>query len=229
MTMASVAARLLAGIALALAILLSVLLTSSTAGAEAYVAGMLGGVFPDNLDDVQDGAGGRYADLSTDAGFATGAKLGYFFPEVSWLGVETEVFVAFPRVRGQTVPGSGPGCPCTLATSGGNMQVVTWAFNAIARYPHERFQPYAGLGLGLFFADLNTRSSEWDSGVPGLNVLAGLRYVIDRRFAVFGEYKYNHASFTFDRAVEVSTGGFTSLKADYSANLFVVGFSFRFK
>jgi opacity protein-like surface antigen len=106
------------------------------------------------------------------------------------------------------------------------MTVVTWAFNAIIRYPGEKFQPYAGVGLGLFFAQFNDEG-DWDKAVPGLNALAGVRYFIGNQIALFVEYKYNRARFNFDRTVDTGAGQFTSLTVDYSAHLLMIGNSFH--
>ena len=58
-----------------------------------------------------------------------------------------------------------------------------------------RLQPYGGVGLGVFFANLsNNGTSVSDNAVPGFNALAGLRYYFNERVALFGEYKYNWAA-----------------------------------
>jgi opacity protein-like surface antigen len=67
-------------------------------------------------------------------------------------------------------------------------------------------QPYAGVGLGVFFADLNSPFGSIDSPVLGLNVLAGIRYYLTQRVALFGEYKYNRASFRLDNIEGTGAG-----------------------
>jgi len=197
--------------------------------AETYFGGMLGGAFPGTFGDVRDGRGARYSDLEMKNSLAAGIKLGHYFSKAEWLGLETELFAVAPKFKVQTVPGTGPGCPCALTTSDSAVSTLTWAFNAVVRYPGEKFQPYVGAGLGLFFADLRAQGAKADNAVPGLNVLAGARYFVTKEIALFGEYKYNRASFTFDQAVSVAGGGTTALKGDYSASLFVVGLSAHFK
>ena len=62
-------------------------------------------------------------------------------------------------------------------------------------------QPYVGAGLGLFFAHTNGiggANSSSDNAVPGFNGLAGVRYFFSEHVAMFGEYKYNRATFNFD-------------------------------
>jgi opacity protein-like surface antigen len=204
-------------------------LCASNAHAETYFGGMLGGAFPNKFSDVQDGMGDRYSDLKMKNSAAAGVKLGHYFSKAEWLGLETELFAASPKFKVQTVPGTGPNCPCSLTTSDSSISTLTWAFNAVVRYPGEKFQPYAGAGLGLFFADLRSQGAKADNAVPGLNALAGARYFVTKDLALFGEYKYNRASFTFDQAVNVAGGGTTALKGDYSVSMFVVGLSLHFK
>jgi len=202
---------------------------ASDARAETYFGGMLGGAFPNNFSDVRDGMGDRFSDLKMKSSVAAGVKLGHYFSKAEWLGLETELFAATPKFKAQTVPGTGPNCPCTLTKAEADLRMLTWAFNAVVRYPGEKFQPYVGAGLGLFFADQQTQGAKADNAVPGLNALAGARYFVTKDIALFGEYKYNRASFNFDQAISVAGGGTTALKGDYSASLFVVGLTAHFK
>lgn len=87
-------------------------------------------------------------------------------------------------------------------------------------------QPYIGAGIGVFFAHTNgfgARHSDSDNAVPGFNGLAGVRYFVTEHVALFGEYKYNRATFNFDNPN--SPGG---LKGDYSVSMVVGGLSFHF-
>jgi opacity protein-like surface antigen len=201
---------------------------SSNAHAETYFGGMLGGAFPNKFSDVRDGQGARYSDLELKNSVVAGIKLGHYFSKAEWLGLETELFAAAPKFKAQTVPGTGPGCPCAITTTDPSLRTLTWAVNAVVRYPGEKFQPYAGIGLGVFFADLRTQGAKDDNAVPGLNALAGVRYFLTKEVALFGEYKHTQASFNFGQAVS-SGAGSTALKGDYSANMFVVGVSAHFK
>jgi len=94
------------------------------------------------------------------------------------------------------------------------------------RYEREfcRVQPYAGVGLGVFFANLKGNGIDAsDNAVPGLNVLGGVRYYFTERVAMFAEYKYNRATFEFEQNV---LGG--GAKGDYSVNHVVGGLSLHF-
>ena len=218
-------------IVLSVFLALSITTFQSQAQAQLYVGLMGGGAFPNDFSDVEgDGllSGTNFGDLSLKNSGMIGGKLGYYFKKLNWLGVETEVFYARPSFENQTVGGAGPGGPTTLTTQNLTLDVVTWAINGVVRYPGKQFQPYAGLGLGIFFANLNVAgSSGTDNGVPGLNALVGGRYMVTPHLALFAEYKYNRASFTFERSVSTG-GGLGDLKGDYSTNIFSVGFGYHF-
>ena len=152
-----------------------------------------------------------------------GVKLGMFLPgQDRWLGVETEFFYTNPHIKQQDITFSGGGVPPTTANfAGAHVRVATWAVNWILRYPGERFQPYIGAGPGIFWGrmsgvDLGTGS---DTSL-GLNALAGARFFLTERVALFGEYKYNRVTFDF--------GGTASLHTLYQPQSFVGGFSLHF-
>lgn len=148
-----------------------------------------------------------------------GAKLGMFLPgQDRWLGVETEFFYTNPHIKQQDITFT-PGGVRNFA--GAHVRVATWAVNWILRYPGERFQPYIGGGPGIFWGrmsgvDLGTGS---DTSL-GLNALAGARFFLTKRVALFGEYKYNRVTFDF--------GGTASLHTLYQPQHFVGGFSLLF-
>jgi hypothetical protein len=209
---------------------------------ETYVAGFGGYTFGGKLSNegagLLPGGNGGDRDLADSAVY--GAKLGHFFGDrLDWLGVEMEAFNTTPHVEQQGL------------TPGTHLRVTTLAFNLIGRlkldceiktvrteprsrregiryethYEREfcRLQPYGGVGLGVFFANLsNNGSGVSDNAVPGLNALAGLRYYFNERVAMFGEYKYNWA------ALDLTNGPIGGLNGDYQANHLVGGLSFHF-
>jgi opacity protein-like surface antigen len=210
---------------------------------EFYVAGFGGYTIGHGFDNVEV-AGPFGSNINTgdrdlkDSG-VYGLKLGYFLPQrLDWLGFEVEGFNTTPHIKQSDID------------AGHHLRVTTLAFNAIARFKtmceqhdqhgtrrasdesvyryHEfcRLQPYAGVGLGVFFAHVSdaTRSAS-DNAVPGLNVLAGLRFFMTERVALFGEYKYNRATLEFDN---VGVGGILGAQGDYSASHIVGGLSLHF-
>ena len=214
---------------------------------ETYVAGFggytFGGKF-NNLEGTGLLSGLNLNDRDLAQSGVYGGKVGHFFRDrLDWLGVEMEAFNTTPHVEQQgPVPGS-------------HFRVTTLAFNFIGRvklgcemktvrteprsrregvryetlYEREfcRIQPYAGVGIGVFFANFSTNgTSVSDNAVPGLNALAGLRFYFNERIALFGEYKYNYA--VFDASTNGPVGGVAGFKGDYRANHVVGGLSFHF-
>jgi opacity protein-like surface antigen len=178
-----------------------------------------------------------------------GGKVGYFLNDYGyrWLGVELEAFTTQPNVKQQTFQTSqtalfaGPGtggtpiqCGPTAtnpASCGGptiangsveeaKLRVITVAANLVLRYPGRFLEPYAGLGAGVFHfrgsAPLNGTTT-----VPGLNVLAGVKWYATEHFNVFLEYKYNRA--TID-----GLGTSFGLGADYQVTHVVGGIGWHF-
>jgi opacity protein-like surface antigen len=190
---------------------------------EMYVAGQAGWTFPQALSNVEGtGAlsGFSLSDFALQSSLLYGAKIGYYFPTFNWLGVEAEVFNSTPNIKQQSGTAQGFGASVPYVLPGSHLRVLTTALNLLARYPGERFQPYLGLGLGVFFVRANDASgSSSDNGVPGLNALVGARLFVTDRLAVFVEGKYNRATFQLDTA---------ELKGDYSAVHGVVGLALHF-
>ncbi len=77
-------------------------LSGRPAQAEMYVAGQMGASLPNSLskiEGVDSNAGTGISDLDLQTSFMYGAKLGYYFESIKWLGVETEVFNSTPHVK----------------------------------------------------------------------------------------------------------------------------------
>ena len=169
---------------------------------EMYVAGFGGYTIGHGFDNVE-GTGAlsgiNLGDIDLKNSGVYGAKIGYFMPRrLNWLGLEMEAFNTTPHLKE------------TAFTTGAHLRVTTLAFNAIARAKmmcerhddHDRrgrptterdsrdhdfcrLQPYAGVGLGVFFARLSDATgSSSDNAVPGLNALAGVRYFLTERVAL---------------------------------------------
>ena len=167
----------------------------------------------------------KLSDLNLARSAIAGAKLGMFLPgQDRWLGVETEFFYTNPHIKQQDIAFTVGGVPAgTLNFAGAHVRVATWAVNWIIRYPGERFQPYIGGGPGIFWGRMSGVDGELGTGSDtslGINALAGARIFLTQRFALFGEYKYNRATFDFR--------GDAQLHVLYQAQHFVGGFSLLF-
>ncbi len=125
-----------------------------------------------------------------------------------------ELFSATPFLKQQQLTLSNP--LETQTISGAHQRVTTAAFNVVYRYPGQVVQPYAGVGLGVFWFTPPT-STAGSAVRPGLNVLAGTRVFVTKQMALFGEDKYNHTSFP---------GG--DFKANYNAHFVVFGVGYHF-
>lgn len=200
--------------------------------AEMYVAGQVGVSIPNsfsNVEGVGSGAGFNVSDLSLQKSVMYGAKLGYYFDSMKWLGVETEVFNSTPHLKQQDATVSFGGASGTGTFSGQDVRVLNWApVNIVVRHQMGQFEPYAGIGVGVFFANTTDGASGESSSSTnvGLNTQLGLRYKVTQNLAVFGEWKYNRASFDFAESSPTQAAG--GLKGDYSANFLVFGVGYHF-
>jgi opacity protein-like surface antigen len=205
-------------------------LLSSPARAEMYVAGQVGVTLPNSATNIDYSTsavpgvtlGGN--DLKLQTSVMYGAKLGYYFESMKWLGVETEVYNTTPHVKQQNVEVGGTSLG---VISGSYLRVLNWSpITVVVRYQAGKFEPYAGIGLGLYFARLKDPASgdSSSSTTPGLNTQVGLRYRFTNHIAIFGEWKYNYARVNFD---ETPTA-FLKTDATYTAHHLVFGLGYHF-
>ncbi|MDN5942395.1 MAG: porin family protein [Nitrospira sp.] len=194
-----------------------------------YVAGQAGVNIPYSLSNVEFSAAGQTigaSDLSLQTSLMYGAKAGYYFDSLKWqkfnLGVETEAFNATPHVKQQNVTIGGVNIG---EQTGINLRVLTWApVNIVIRYQAGAFEPYAGVGLGVFFSRLSEGSFSSSGTDVGLNTQLGLRYRITTNLALFGEWKFNRANLSHSNFV-VANG---EASADYSAHILAFGVGYHF-
>ena len=190
--------------------------------AEWYVGGQAGYVKPNDLKDVEgtgSASGISLSDLELKDAFGYGAKVGYFFENLEWLGVEFETFTANPHIKKQNVTASLGGSSVLGTLSSTDFRIIVPAVNVIVRYPGYYVEPYAGAGLGVFFAKISDSGGKDNDVSPGVNAIAGLRFYVNEDWGIFTEYKYNYAHFKFDDAL---------IEADYSSHGIYGGVSFHF-
>lgn len=220
-------------------------LTVCNAYSEVYFGGQVGSsVMGNSLTDISltdFSPNGTMSDRELSRSLLFGAKIGYYFPQARWFGVETEVFYTTPHIKQQntrvTVPpgsilqgfGAVSGGTAEGVLSGDYLRLITWApVNLMFRYPAMRLQPYVGVGLGLFFARVHTtqvgvEGSQSDMSI-GLNAKAGLEFYITRNLSAFGEWKYNRASFGFG----ANSSGTFGFDADYQVHFATIGLNLHF-
>jgi len=205
--------------------LLCLAVPAPQAQAEMYIAGMVGATLPKNLSGNEETGGGttvQTGDLSLEESVMYGAKLGYYFESIKWLGVETEVYNSNPSVKQHDRVVNG----INLGTApGSDFRVLTWApINVLVRLQLGRFQPYGGVGVGVFFTNLSRSAGSSSATDVGLNTQLGLRFMVSDHVGLFGEWKYNYVKINHN---DVYAGG-TDLTANYNANHIAFGLSYHF-
>lgn len=166
----------------------------------------------------------KTSDVSLKNSAIFGGKVGYFFTQekLPWFGIELEAFSTNPKIESQTLnsvhdityqpntPGTAaqcnipvptsPACPgyelnnSTVSLQKSSLRVSTVAFNLIARYPGTLFQPYAGIGAGVFYFSSSDGSIQGRQFLPGLNTLAGIKVLVTDEWGLFAEGKHNLAN-----------------------------------
>lgn len=219
---------------LILLLCVSVASIDSMANAEFYVAGQLGPQLSNNFGEARATGGPTgvgFSDLDLKNSLVLRARAGYFFPQLPNLGLEVSASHAKPDIKAQPSVVSGP-VPGIFEFDRTSLRVVTVAFNVIARAQIKGFEPYAGVGMGLFFARLKnaTGATSSDNGVPGFNAIAGYRSFLtdDRRLALVVEYNYQRARLSFSNVFDPSIGIGTGLRGDYEAHAMMFGLSYHF-
>ena len=201
------------------------------AQAEPYIAAQGGYVETNNATNVQGkglNTGAQYSDLTLKDTYLYGARAGYFFgePQDNIFGIEFEANNTNPSVNQQTTVSSQTG---PLQINGNRLRVTTLALNVVARTPRfGKFQPYAGVGPGLFLARDSSPAGSHPFGqstTVGLNGFAGLRFFVTDRLALFGEYKYNLAKMHFENFFGATESG---VRFNYSSNIVLVGLAYHF-
>lgn len=208
-----------------------------TAQAESYVAGKFGVTFPQSLSGgvtTQDGIGGLdLSDQPLKNSVNVGAKLGHYFSRAKWLGIETGLSYTTPHIKEGTITFSGPGGPpqTSPTLSGVHQRMIVWEVATLmVRYPGNRVQPYLGVGPALFFGELKGPSAPpGQSGTSiGFNAEAGLRYLLTRHWALFGEGTYNRARMSYSSNDSNPNADPIGFRATYSVFTLNIGVSYHF-
>jgi opacity protein-like surface antigen len=246
-------AWLFEGIFVAALLMSSMVLAVPKAYSEAYIGGQIGTAVAGNslksveLTDIGGPPGstlsppGSMSDRELFRSILGGVKLGYFFNQARWFGVETEFLYTTPHIKqqstqitiqpGTVLNGVGPvaGGTTESVLSGDHFRVMTWApVNLMFRYHKTRLQPYVGVGPAIFFAHVHSTRTGFEgtqnSTNIGLNAKAGLEFYITRHLTAFAEWKYNRASLSFD----ASNSGAFGFDAHYQVHFGVAGLSYHF-
>ncbi|MBM4300275.1 MAG: hypothetical protein FJ121_01910 [Deltaproteobacteria bacterium] len=175
---------------------------------EFYAGGFLGVAFTPSQDLLYNGVvlnGG--ASVSSGAvtlrnnqfanSLAGGVKFGYFTRTIPYLGLEVESGVNNSYVNRRTLSLSRPIQGATVGTVPNDFWINwTTALHLVGRYgflpdkevPFGRLQPYVGIGpcFSVVYEEVDSAKNF------GIDVMAGLRYMITKHISTFVEYKYNY-------------------------------------
>lgn len=208
--------------------MVSVIVVGSTvcAQAEWYVGGQVGLNTPQDLTDVRgtrSASGIVLSDLDLAEMIVFGAKFGGYLPNsLNWLGAEIDAYQTDSDISAQNVTISAPVLGLTVSDpiSKVDLAVTTVALNLLVRYPHKTWQLSLGVGGGLNIARFGGGTAVNETAlIPSLNAVAGLKYFFTDEVVVFGEYKMNYGSWSFDD---------NSIEVDYRTNMFLGGISYHF-
>lgn len=208
--------------------LLTFVLFSPTVQAEWYAAGQGGVSFSNSFNNVESTgelAGIHFSDLDLHRAPVYGGKVGYYFDSLKWLGVEMEAFSSTPHLKQQNWTLSVLGTSASAILPGQDLRVTNWSpINVVVRYQMGPIEPYGGVGLAVFFARIHdgaTNTSASSNARPGLNTQVGIRWRITNHLSLFGEWKYNRATFHFQDPT-------LGLRGEYSAHIGVGGLAWHF-
>jgi len=209
--------------------------------AESYIAGQIGYTLAPDAQDVKtvDSVpfgipnGTAVSNVNLNNSLMYGMKLGHYFASTPWLGVELEGFMTTPRVPQQqltlNVPGAGA---ISVDQPGANNRLIVVSPNLVARYQAGAFEPYVGVGPGVFFlhqqrdpAGPGIAEYDQSSTRVGLNTQVGLRYRLTEQVSAFGEWKYNYAQFNLSGQ---EAGPYYGFQSTVQLHHFVFGVGYHF-
>jgi len=163
----------------------------------------------------------RINDLELKSGLVGGVKAGYFFDARPWLGLEGDVYTLKPEVKQQVIVG-GTSSRTVFADNlpAIPLRLTVVAFNIVIRSPAmgEIFQPYGGMGYGLFLATSSKDRVSNAHASPGFQLVAGARILLTPKWALFGEFKFNRATIRF-----------SDIRGNYDSQIFAAGVMLQFK
>ncbi|HLC17927.1 MAG TPA: outer membrane beta-barrel protein [Thermodesulfobacteriota bacterium] len=195
-----------------------------TAYAEPYISIYSGAAFPHDSDTTGEGVDGE---VEFDPGVTAGVDFGYWLTaqNAPFLGFEVDLNSHLPRAE-KFRPLLGP-----VADTDTDLTVYSATASVLVRSPEGWMRPYAGGGVGWFFADIADGAlSTPVFGVPasfsgdeddalGWQFFAGVDFFVLPGLALYAEYKYNIADFDFPDL---------GIKVDYRISQVNGGISYHF-
>ena len=117
----------------------------------------------------------------------------------------------------------------------GDLTVINFMVNVLARYPGEIIQPYVGVGFGVSAGQLRDANiqvagsqltGKASDGAGAFQFLGGVRAYVTKKIFLFGEYKRFGANYTWE-SEGISTGS-PSVKLDFRTQIVSGGIGISF-
>lgn len=203
---------------------------SLSARAAEFYLDAYGGVAITEDSDVDVRVGGQKASDTADYGASGsgGFGAGLWWENVPWIGMAQDF--SYFRAESDDVE--------VDVFSISTLLMLRVPLGRSQDFPNGRIFPYAGIGPSLYYArfdaDLRpavSRSESEDSLDVGYQVHTGLQWRLDRRWSLFGEYRFTYRDFdakewpgTYGGLTPSDKGADTTLKTHH----FLLGVSFWF-
>jgi opacity protein-like surface antigen len=193
------------------------------AEAEWYGSLYLGAAFPKDEDVTVRSAGSGVTTrtvTSVDFGtsFEVGGRIGHWFEKDRWIGfaVDASYFKMEDSIT--------------------DIDIVPLSFLVMFQYPGEKVQPYLGVGLGIFFTDIDQRVNLTSFGLgtqtasestvdTGLDLRAGITVPVKGNFSILGEYRYTYFRPDYEDTI---SGVQVNIDTDSNTHHLLVGVKYRF-
>ncbi len=112
-----------------------------------------------------------------------GGRGGYWFESVPWVGLALDVSYFAPDIEN-----GGPELDVIPVSP---LLMLRAPIASDAEFPHGRFQPFLGIGPGIFITVLEDDSGYEDTPADvGLDLQAGLRFLATRNISLFLQYRF---------------------------------------
>lgn len=211
-----------------------------------YISVFGGVALPSKTDVTEVGPGTNVTifDVKLDNSPSIGGKIGMYTTQFRAgtgidFGFELDITNFTPDQKGNQIrnaSGTLLGVPVTaVVTSHININSTLIAVNLLARkpfgvtqdFPNGRWSPYVGIGGGIQTTTFEPPGTieKGRQTDPAFQGLAGVKAFLTQHVALFGEYKFTHASHTFETQ---SGGAIITDKFTFNVNHFVGGIAIHF-
>jgi opacity protein-like surface antigen len=164
------------------------------------------------------------------------AKFGYFFHQLPYLGVESELMYTSNKMS-ESFRLARPIYNANTASFNGIFDNVSLVLRLMGRYgflpdsevPFGRLQPYVGIGPGL---ELVIGQNDTSKKIA-LELSAGVKYMIFKNLSAYAEYKYSYqwAVFIDPQSFKINGGPGQIMGHnifDYTRHMVTAGLAFHF-